>query len=394
MLTELRALPVSKSITLGTPMPTASAGPASSIASASCSTSASLSERTVGRRTGSESTPSSRTATETLVPPTSTPIKRSPTLCTLATLYGPPVADDHALVERLRAGDEEAFMDLVVRWSPAMMRVARMYVPTAAIAEDVVQETWLAALQGLDRFEERSSLRTWVFSILVNRARTRGQRERRSVPFASLAREETDGEFAAVDPDRFVGGGTGAGAWAAPPVRWWEEPERALASDEAVERIEAEIAKLPEMQRTVITMRDVEACPPRRCVALWTYPRPIRGSFCTARGRRCERASRSTTPMPDLLTRLFRRRGGDPGLSCQEMVELVTDYLEGALSPADRARFDAHISGCEGCTMYLRQMREMLELLGELTSDSISPQAEAELLAAFRDWKSDDGPSA
>ena len=149
-------------------------------------------------------------------------------------------------------------MDLVVRWSPAMMRVARMYVPTAAIAEDVVQETWLAALQGLDRFEGRSSLRTWVFSILVNRARTRGQRERRSVPFASLAREETDGEFAAVDPDRFVGGGTGAGAWAAPPVRWWEEPERALASDEAVERIEAEIAKLPQMQRTVITMRDVE----------------------------------------------------------------------------------------------------------------------------------------
>jgi RNA polymerase sigma-70 factor (ECF subfamily) len=168
------------------------------------------------------------------------------------------VADDHALVERLRAGDEEAFMDLVVRWSPSMMRVARMYVPSAAVAEDVVQETWLAALQGLDRFEERSSLRTWVFSILVNRARTRGERERRSVPFAALARAETDGEFAAVDPERFVGAGTGAGAWAAPPVRWWEEPERALASDEAVERIEAEIAKLPEMQRTVITMRDVD----------------------------------------------------------------------------------------------------------------------------------------
>ena len=89
-----------------------------------------------------------------------------------------------------------------------------------------------------------------MFSILVNRARTRGERERRSVPFAALAREESDGEFAAVDADRFVGAGTGVGAWAAPPVRWWEEPERALASDEAVERIESEIAKLPEMQRT------------------------------------------------------------------------------------------------------------------------------------------------
>jgi RNA polymerase sigma-70 factor, ECF subfamily len=173
-------------------------------------------------------------------------------------MYGAPVADDHALVERLRAGDEEAFMDLVVRWSPSMLRVARMYVPSQAVAEDVVQETWLGVLNGIDRFEGRSSLRTWVFSILVNRARTRGERERRTVPFAALARQEGEGEFAAVDADRFVGQGDGAGSWAAPPVRWWEEPERALDSDEAVQRIEAEIAKLPEMQRLVITMRDVE----------------------------------------------------------------------------------------------------------------------------------------
>ena len=98
--------------------------------------------------------------------------------------------------------------------------------------------------------------------------------------------------------------------------------------------------------------------------------------------------------MPDLLNRLFRRRGGDPALSCQELVELVTDYFEGALSPADTARFEAHIAGCDGCTLYVRQMREMLELLGELTTDSISPQAEADLLAAFRDWKSGNGTSS
>jgi anti-sigma factor RsiW len=91
--------------------------------------------------------------------------------------------------------------------------------------------------------------------------------------------------------------------------------------------------------------------------------------------------------MPDLLNRLLRRRGGDPGLSCQEMVELVTDYLEDALPPHERARFEAHIAVCEGCTMYLRQMREMLDVLGELTTDSISPQAETDLLAAFREWK-------
>jgi RNA polymerase sigma-70 factor (ECF subfamily) len=171
------------------------------------------------------------------------------------------VADDHALVERLRAGDEEVFMDLVARWSPSMLRVARMYVPSQAVAEEVVQETWLGVLTGIDRFEGRSSLRTWVFSILVNRARTRGERERRTVPFASLARDESDGEFNAVDPDRFVHEGDAVGAWAAPPVRWWEEPERALDSAEAVERIESEIAKLPETQRAVITMRDVLGMP-------------------------------------------------------------------------------------------------------------------------------------
>ena len=98
--------------------------------------------------------------------------------------------------------------------------------------------------------------------------------------------------------------------------------------------------------------------------------------------------------MADRFTRLFRRRGGDPGLSCQELVELVTDYFEDALSPADKTRFEAHIAGCEGCTMYLRQMREMLELLGELTTESISPQAETELLASFRDWKRGNGSSA
>jgi anti-sigma factor RsiW len=91
--------------------------------------------------------------------------------------------------------------------------------------------------------------------------------------------------------------------------------------------------------------------------------------------------------MADLFRRLFRLRGGDPALSCQELVELVTDYFEDALSPVERARFDAHIAGCDACTMYLRQMRDMLDLLGDLTSDSISPQAERELLATFRDWK-------
>ena len=93
--------------------------------------------------------------------------------------------------------------------------------------------------------------------------------------------------------------------------------------------------------------------------------------------------------MADFWNRLFGRgRNGDSAaLACQELVELVSDYLEGALSDADRARFEAHIAGCDGCTTYVRQMRDTLALMGELTTESISPEAQADLLAAFRDWK-------
>jgi len=91
--------------------------------------------------------------------------------------------------------------------------------------------------------------------------------------------------------------------------------------------------------------------------------------------------------MRDFFNRLLGRHGDGDALSCQELVELVTDYLEGALSPADHARFDAHIAGCDGCTMYLRQMQEMLAVLGALTTESLSARAEADLLGAFRGWK-------
>ena len=97
---------------------------------------------------------------------------------------------DAKLVERLRARDENAFMELIRELNPSLLRVARMFVPTAAVAEDVVQETWLAVLNGIDRFEGRSSLKTWIFRILTNTAKTRGERERRSVPFSALDTED------------------------------------------------------------------------------------------------------------------------------------------------------------------------------------------------------------
>jgi len=162
--------------------------------------------------------------------------------------------DEAVLLERLRARDESAFAELVRGWSPSMLRLARMYVATQAAAEEVVQEAWLGVLQGIDRFEGRSTLKTWVYRILVNRAMTKGAREARSVPFATLATNEASADEPAVDPDRF----TREGGWASPPRRWQDQPELALRSTETLEVARAAIAQLPEMQRAVITMRDLE----------------------------------------------------------------------------------------------------------------------------------------
>ena len=166
-------------------------------------------------------------------------------------------ADDVLLVERLRLGDEAAFEEIVRRYGSGLLRVAGLYTPSRAVAEEVVQETWLGVVKGIDHFEGRSSLKTWLFRIVSNRARTRGTQERRSVPFATLAGPEIASEASAIDADRF-----GAdGLWASPPRRWEENPERSLESGETVAIIESAIAALPEVQRCVITMRDLGGWP-------------------------------------------------------------------------------------------------------------------------------------
>jgi RNA polymerase sigma-70 factor (ECF subfamily) len=115
------------------------------------------------------------------------------------------MTEDHELVQRLRDGDESAFVELIDRYGAMMLRVAQMYVRDRATAEEVVSETWEAVIKGIDRFEERSSLKTWIFRILTNRAKTRGQRDGRMVPFSALAGAAIDPDEPAVDADRFVG---------------------------------------------------------------------------------------------------------------------------------------------------------------------------------------------
>jgi RNA polymerase sigma-70 factor (ECF subfamily) len=171
-------------------------------------------------------------------------------------VVGEIASGEDVLLARLQAGDEAAFRELVTEHHRAMRRVARFYVPTATAADEVVQETWLAVIRGLAKFEGRSSLKTWIFRILVNRAQTRGARERRMVPFSSLA---DDDDTPTVDPDRFLPPGHPvAGYWSLTPNHFFELPEERLLADEATAAIAAAIARLPERQRRVIELRDVE----------------------------------------------------------------------------------------------------------------------------------------
>jgi RNA polymerase sigma-70 factor (ECF subfamily) len=174
-------------------------------------------------------------------------------------LPGPRARDDEAdLLARLRSGDESAFVAVVSDWSPMMLRVARGHVSTDASCQEVVQETWMAVIRGLAGFEGRSSLRTWVFRILTNLAKTRGLRESRSVPMSSWRPDDPGGPT--VDPDRFRTAGdeyphnwTPAGA----PVAWQPGPEQSAVAGETRRLLAAALADLPDRQRTVVTMRDV-----------------------------------------------------------------------------------------------------------------------------------------
>ena len=163
---------------------------------------------------------------------------------------------DEQTLAALRTGDERAFRELFARSYPMMKRVARTYVASDAVAEEIVQETWMAIVTGIDRFEGRSALGTWIFSILTNQAKTHSSREKRAVPFSSLNTSDVEGPV--VDPDRFQKDDDAwPGHWATPP-RPWQKPERRLLSLEARDHLKAALAQLPDRQRMIVGLRDIE----------------------------------------------------------------------------------------------------------------------------------------
>jgi RNA polymerase sigma factor (sigma-70 family) len=170
----------------------------------------------------------------------------------MAAEAGSTLPPDPDLVAMLRAGDQAAFAAVLDAWSRGMMRAARAFVASDEAAEDVVQETWLAVIRGIDRFEGRSSLRTWVYRILINTAKTHGLRDRRTVPLTG------DDDGPTVDPGRFQGpDGRYPGHWRQAPAAW-PSAESTVLARETRRALDAALADLPQRQRIVITLRDVD----------------------------------------------------------------------------------------------------------------------------------------
>jgi RNA polymerase sigma-70 factor (ECF subfamily) len=174
-------------------------------------------------------------------------------------VHHPHDIDDDDTVARLVAGDEDMFATLVTAWTPAMLRLAQQFVPNVQAAEDVVQDTWMAVIAGIDRFQGRSRLRTWVVSILVNVARRAGRRERRSIPFSAAWRDE---HAPAVDPRRFRphDAAQDARGWLYPLPRWHLRPDDEAQNAELSRVLDAAVATLPRRQQQVLMARDVWGC--------------------------------------------------------------------------------------------------------------------------------------
>jgi len=165
------------------------------------------------------------------------------------------VTSDSDTVDALRAGDEDTFRAVITELNPGLTRLASTYV-SQALAEEVVQETWAAVIKSIDRFEQRSSLKTWIYRIMLNKVRTLAPREAKILPFAAMGRT-TDGHHQSVDPDRLMAQGA-PGHWTTPPPEWQRLPADQLEAQETLQTIGNAIKKLPPAQQEVVTLRDVQ----------------------------------------------------------------------------------------------------------------------------------------
>lgn len=333
---------------------------------------------------------------------------------------------DRELAAGVRDRDRAVVDRLVTELTPAMLRLARAHTGSQAGAEDVVQDAWITVLTGIERFEGRSALRTWVLGIVVHKARRAAAYDRRLVPLSAAWRDDRRERRApAVDPDRFAaaGGTQRPGTWVDPPRRWDLLPESQLAATELRRVFEAALSELPVRQRAVLTARDVLGLSAEDVAGLYGLSEGNQ-RVLLHRGRSRVRAAveqyvagspeEAAVPTPPDLPALSRRtmpprtsavpapgsagqptgglrpagaRAPRPGpgqaVVCQQLVELVDDYLDGALDPDLRRRVEEHLAGCDGCSGYVAQVARLLDLTGTLVAPA-PPALVARLTAALR----------
>ena len=257
---------------------------------------------------------------------------------------------DPDLLTRLREGDREAFIALVRRHNHSLFYLARSFVPSDAVAEEVVQDTWMAVVRGLSRFEGRSSIKTWLASIVVNRARSTGVRENRVPPMTKYE--------ATVDASRF----DEKGHWISPPEYFMEDIEDRVIADQLSKRLRSSLESLPERQRQVVTLRDIEGLDSKDVCELLEI----------SEGNQRVLLHRGRSRLRQDLESEFGRSEDVPAAPGGRMPtsDRARDPIHRRLHvPRDRRRFDSHLSGCPHCTTYLAQMRATIRLTGRLRSE-------------------------
>lgn len=306
--------------------------------------------------------------------------------------------DDPAAIAALRSRDEARVEELVAAWTPGMLRLARAHTVSAATAEDAVQDAWITVLTRIGRFEGRSTLRTWVLGIVINTARRAEAREHRSLPFSSVGWNASEDEWEpVVDPRRFH---PQTGHWVSSPLRWDLQPEDQLDAAELQTVIDAALTALPPRQRAVMTARDILGLSGEEVGGLYLLGDGNQ-RVLLHRGRSkvraaVERYAATGTDGPEQTDaaptsgrpsgRVVHRSRTQPSsrepLVCRQLVEVVTDYLEGALDTGLRDRVEEHLATCNHCNGYVSQVRRILDLTAEL-DPTAPPHLVARLAAAL-----------
>lgn len=293
------------------------------------------------------------------------------------------VADETAITA-FTSRDAEGIRVVVEAWTPAMLRLARVHVDTQAAAEDVVQDSWAVVLRSLDRFEGRSSLRSYVLGVVANTAKRTGARERRTVPFSSAWRTARDDDRApAVPPERF----DGEGGWLNPPTAWASRPEELLSAAEVRNEIVRAIEGLPLRQRAVFNVRDVLGLSAQDVTDLYQVTdgnQRVLLHRARAKIRSEIEAYVTGVASPSVPSGAppRRPRRGHP-VACRQLVELVDDYLDGRLQSDMRSRVEAHLERCQHCGEYVAQVKRVLDVTGALSANVPSEMVDR-LLAALR----------